>query len=222
MKTIKEKLETLELNEDMPIAMLEDWVYGVSEFLGTIGLHAIEKSWKLLHKFDGSEFGLDCNLELRQLTNNIDFVLGFETIVDDYTNEPMERFVVVMRLDCLRLGTVERYFGVKKLIKVNQVAVLEKYRENGIVSSVYKFLVNELGYTMISDSVQYNGARKLWSRLSNEVEQVTVDVVDLDANKIVKSNAQLNHGMNPDQYNREFWSEDKSKENIRFLLKRIQ
>lgn len=221
MKTVSEKLK--ELNEDMsPMAMIEDWVYGVSEFLGTISDYVAKNKWKLLHIFDKKSFGTDYDLEFRQLNNNLDFVLGYFCLNESYTNIPMERFVVVMKLDCSRVSTFERFFNTKKLIKVNAVALLEELQGRGIVSSVYKFLVNTLGYTLLSDRVQYNGARKLWNRLSNEVEQVTVDVVNVRTKETIKPNAQLNHGTNPAEFNREFWSDNYLEmDDIRFLLRKI-
>lgn len=210
------------LSEDAPVAILEDWYYGVEEFLGSIGLHSATTKWKLLETFSGNEYNIPNDLEFRQLNNNLNFVLGYKTIVkDDHSEDSSERFKVVFRIDCTRKSTLDHIFETKKIIKVNSAAVLEEYRDYKISLMIYKFLVEELGYAILSDSVQFNGARRLWARLSRESSSVTVDVVDVNSKKIVDKNVTLNHGIIPTDYDRRVWSQDNSKADIRFLLKAV-
>ena len=112
-------------------------------------------------------------------------------------------------------------FGIEKVLSAMTVAVVKELRNTGIALQVYKYIVNEMGYSIISDKDQYFGARKLWSKLSRETD-VIVDVVDLKTFEIIARGVNIKHGKMNDEFDERFWSKTTNKENIRFILRKIK
>lgn len=109
----------------------------------------------------------------------------------------------------------------KKYKAVDLVQIKEILHGRGLGTVLYKALVNKEGIELISDSVQYFGARKLWERLSKETD-VTVDILDISTNEITP-NIIITKGSNNFADNR-IWSfnkNNKTAKNIRLILRRI-
>lgn len=200
------KLEDI-LNEmTPPIAKSGDWDTNFDEesYSKTI----INLKWKLLHN---NFYHMNYTLEFRQLTNNLNFILGY------WNNEG--RFSLVSKIDFTRMKSIERHFNLKRLIKVNGVYVNKDFQGLGIAQEIYTTLVNDLEYTILSDGVQYFGARKLRVVLSKQID-VIVDIIDLSNNVIIKKNVELIHGENDEQFDPNYWSTNEDKESIRFIIKK--
>lgn len=113
----------------------------------------------------------------------------------------------------------------KKYVKVARVETVTKNRGQGIATALYKFLIKEEKINLISDSVQFFGARILWVKLS---EEMSVDVLDSDSGNILMKNVTLKHGDLDHEIDTRVWSyvgnlkQDYSKHNIRFILRDIR
>jgi len=80
-------------------------------------------------------------------------------------------------------------------------------------------LVENLKFTVLCDELQYFGARRIWTSLSRS-ESVSVDVVDIDKMKIIKSDIEnLKQGYEDSDFDVEYWSSHYDKSDIRFILR---
>lgn len=211
------------LEEDAPGAVAGDWEEGYS-YLGSYSSTVIESNWEYIDEF----LIKDKKCQLYQLKNNLEFILGYMGLDEDYYKnqlpqfEKKDRLITLFKLSASRKKTSERFFGVKKLIEVNAVVVSSDYQGTGIAKSIYQYFVNNLNYSLMSDSKQYKGARQLWSHLSR-LNDVIVDVVDLSNNTIIdKDVTDLFQGKDDHDFNKKYWSYGSDKDDIRFILKYIK
>lgn len=217
---------THEFLTEMPVAMNGDWYYQECNFLGSKSLDFID-NWDYIDSFNYIE-NIELKLFQMKPTSNIseiEFVLGYEGIDLNYSSEPILRFIMVARLSLLRNEKYESKLNIDNILQVCSIAVLEKYRKEGIAKKLYQYLV-ENNYNLLSDGDQYLGARRLWSRLSNNSDLI-VDVVDIDKMQIIKHNVKLHHGKLNDEFDCEYYSQENSQDNnskfnIRFLLRKVQ
>ena len=91
----------------------------------------------------------------------------------------------------------------------------------GISTYMYKYFVKKLKYTIIGDTEQYFGARRLWSRLSKEID-VIVDIYDFKNDKVLEKNVILHHGNYNNDFDEKLWSYSKDKHFTRSILKDIK
>jgi len=204
MKTFKDLLF-----EMSPVAMSGDWEEGY-ENTKTRSKFVIKKNFELVEKFD--KFLEENDFYLYKMTNSLYFVFG--------KHEENGDFYPHMSIDFTRIKTLDKDLNIKKIIKVNGVVSIRKQHGQGIASTVYKYIVNDLGYNILSDDKQYFGARRLWSKLSDSLD-VVVDVVDVDNKKVIEKNVKLKKEDFEGDFDSNYWSKDSSKKNIRFLLKKV-
>ena len=200
MKTFRELTE-------LSIAAIGDWDEGMKE-LSPYTENIIELKWNLVDvfKFDNQKY------EFRQMRNSLNFILG------SFKNE---KFYPVFKIFMARQKTTENKLRLKKLVNVNGVAVTQEMQGMGVAKTIYKYLVNQLHFTILADETQYFGARKLWSRLSKELD-VTVDVIDIEKKEFLKKNVDIVHGKLDNEFDKEFWSRNDDKKNVRFILTKIK
>lgn len=104
---------------------------------------------------------------------------------------------------------------------VDLVQIKENLHGSGLETVLYKSLVNKEGIELVSDSVQYFGARKLWERLSKETD-VTVDILGVSTNMITP-NVVIDKGSN-NFADKRIWHFNKNNQiakNIRLILRSI-
>lgn len=75
-------------------------------------------------------------------------------------------------------------------------------------------------FNIIGDSEQYFGARRLWAKLSKEVD-VIVDIYDLKSDSIIEENVILHHGYYNSDFDKRLWSFSKDKHFVGSILKDI-
>lgn len=92
-----------------------------------------------------------------------------------------------------------------------------KSKKTGLSTFMYKYFVKNMGFTILGDSEQYFGARKLWTKLSKELD-VTVDLYDLKNDAILEKNVILHHGNYNNDFDKRLWSFSKDKHYIRSIL----
>lgn len=161
-------------------------------------------------------------LKLFKLRNSLYFKLGYWTIdkfISKIGEEERNIFVEVFHIELSRVKSLE-HLGYSKVVNVDGVATLDKFTNKGIATIVYKYLVNTLNYTVLGDKNQYFGARKLWARLSNELD-VGVDLVDIKDMKVIQKNVTLHHGKYDSDFDSRLWDYSEDKKNIRCILTKI-
>jgi len=201
---------------EQSIAMRGDWKEGVSKISGLSEL--MKNKWLKLDDIYVPK--LNNYYEFRQLRNSLEFILGYwttETLKTKLGPETKPLFEVIFSISLKRYKAVEKKLGYKNLINVEGVAVLENYTHKEISSIIYKYLVNEKKYTILGDKEQYFGARKLWARLSKELD-VEVDIIDIEKKTIVHQNIILHHGNYDEDFDNSLWSYTEEKKNLRSVL----
>lgn len=110
----------------------------------------------------------------------------------------------------------------KNCVVVKGVSVVddETYQKSGISLTMYKYFVKKLKYTIVGDGEQYFGARKLWAKLSKQVD-VEVDLYNIETDTLIEENVILHHGNYNNDFDKRLWSFSKEKINIRSILKDI-
>lgn len=98
--------------------------------------------------------------------------------------------------------------------------VSDSYQGDGIAALTYSPIVKNQDVVIISDEVQFFGARKLWSRLSKKKDLI-VDIIDIDSETYVEKDARIYQGMEDSDFDKRVWSYDFDKKHIRLILKEI-
>ena len=196
-----------EFTTESPMAILGDWTK--KDDLGSKSILLLDIQWDKKDKIG--------KYELWKHKKSNSWILG-EYIETNEFNKP--RFNIVFSIDFTNMKNLGYKFNYKKLYNVSEVGVDNKYRGNGIATNMYKYFVKVQGYSIISDTHQYFGARKVWSRLSNELD-ILVDIIDTENNVIVKEDVILHHGNQDGDFDKEIWSYEGSKKHIRLVLKDI-
>jgi hypothetical protein len=134
-------------------------------------------------------------------------------------DEEKDKFMVIGRLELD--GSLTESFGYPNLQSVNAVYVANVLQGYQIGTKLYRFVVQS-GITLLSDMSQYFGARRLWSRLSQQADMI-VDVVDTEKKSVVAQGVKLHQGKTDADFDQAYWSYDinAGKQNIRFVLRDI-
>lgn len=114
------------------------------------------------------------------------------------------------------------YNKLENTIQIKYIFTLEKFRTKGLSSIIYKFLVLNKKFIILSDGQQYLGARKLWARLSKD-DNLTIDLIDYSTGKILEQNIKLEHGKTNNDFDLKYYTNNYNKMNnyinLRFLLR---
>lgn len=103
---------------------------------------------------------------------------------------------------------------------VDGVKVPDTLKGRGVATAMYKYFIKTLKMNILGDEIQYFGARKLWTKLSNLID-VTVDIIDISTGSFLEKNVVLHHGDDDWDFDNRVWSYDVDKKNIRLILKDI-
>ena len=138
------------------------------------------------------------------------------------SSEGDEKFEIDFEIKLTEHKSIAHSFQLKKkLMNVDGVMVAKTRQARGIATAMYKFLVKEEGYIILGDEMQYFGARKLWARLSKNLD-VVVDIIDIDTDKYLEKDVTLKHGSEDWDFDNRVWSYDIDKKHIRLFLKDIK
>jgi len=91
-------------------------------------------------------------------------------------------------------------------------------RGTKIGNFMYRYLVDVLDYTLLSNGMQYQKARLLWASLSR-TKEYCVDLIDIVTNNIIEKNIKIHRADDNDSDER-VWSDDESKKHLRLILTR--
>ena len=204
------KYFNVKLLNEKPVARDGEWNQEDEGY--SISLMGLDSYYKLLMKLETG----GTKAELRRLDDT--FVIGYIGADNPFKEN---RFNIIFKLDTVDESIFFSKLGLSNILRVSSVLVAKNYRMRGLSTFVYKYIVNDLGYSIISDFEQYFGARKLWSRLSKDSE-IIVDVINIKDNVIIDKNVELKHGKLNDEFDERYWSKDLSKKDIRFILRKIK
>lgn len=194
--------------DEMSIAAHGDWK-GVGSFFSTLSI-PVMKNWK--------QVGSIGDLEIRQLVNGdkISYVVGFFTEIESKT-----RLRVIIRMELDRDKETESLFKqYKHIYTVTGVITDLEYRGQGFRKALYQHIVNKDKLSLLGDSTQYFGARKLWSSISSQ-STIIVDLLDIANGDIIEKNIKLKHGDLDHEFDPRLWSRDIDKVFIRPIMTRI-
>lgn len=208
MGEIKESKEVL---QEMSIAGKGDWKPN-KDMVEYKSANVVRIKWKLIDKFIPKN-GIE--LELRMLNN--EYIAGrFILNGDD------EEFEIFLHMNMSEDKETSKIFKIsKQLMNVDGVKVKETAQGSGIALMTYKSIIKNQNIIIIGDEVQFFGARRLWSKLSREVD-VRVDIIDLDSEKVLEKDVILKHGTDDWDFDKRVWSYDYDKKYIRLILKEIK
>lgn len=121
----------------------------------------------------------------------------------------------------IELRKMPDFMDLYNVWNVDDVRVEEKYQHQGISKALYLYLVKQLKMTILSDEVQYFGARSIWSRLSKS-NDVIVDIIDIIDKEYIAKNAEVHQGLEEADFDKRVWSRDEKLARIRLVLKDIK
>lgn len=150
-------------------------------------------------------------LQIYKLDNDyhINYIAGIHTELD---NE--EKFAVFLDIEFSKKPNM---LGYTNILNVDLVTVTYSKRGISFAKSFYLYMVKQLGYTIIGDSLQYFGARKLWTRLS-KLDGVSVHIINYDTKQFIEKDVELYHGNEDHEFDERVWSYDNSKKHVRLIL----
>lgn len=133
---------------------------------GTISTAALDREYKQLITIDDVEVRIDS-----QSTHCI----GID--VDRKPNDE-GRVRQVFRIRFKPTHELNFDHGLRNPVQIDKVAINRSFGNQGIMSRVYKALAN-VGYSVISDSTQFEPAQSLWMKIAND-PNYAVRIADLD------------------------------------------
>lgn len=141
-----------------------------------------------------------------------DFVLGY------FDKNQNNFFIPIFAISLEDKSKLLSEYPNLKVVK--SVYVKDENQKTGIAIYMYKYLVNDLKYDIMGDSQQYFGARKLWAKLSKDVN-FSVDIVNIKTKEIIEYGVKVHQGLEDSDFDKRIWSYDRDKDNIRLILTKI-
>lgn len=149
--------------KEMSIAGYGDWTPS-KHLICTRGATVVKLKWKLIDTFI-TKCGME--LELRTLQN--EYMVG--RFVTTNTNDLI--FEQFLHMKMSEQKDIADIFGITaKLLNVDGVMVQDSSQGDGIAALTYSSIIKNQDVVIISDEVQFFGARKLWSRLSKKKDLI--------------------------------------------------
>ena len=204
-------IEEDEIIREMAIAGKGDWKPS-KDMIASMSTFILDKKWTYI---DEQKHG---HLIYRIYKQKNTYIAGY--YIENEQGET--KFEVDFEIKLSPDEETKSIFKISKhLMNVDKVLVQETSQGRGIATMMYKFLVKKEGYVILGDEVQFFGARRLWSKLSREVD-VRVDIIDLDSEKVLEKDVILKHGTDDWDFDKRVWSYDYDKKYIRLILKEIK
>lgn len=206
MKKFKELLES-------PVAVIGDW----DGFKDKKSTHiAWTAFYKNIYKIIGETTYKGKTVKIAQKDNM--FFMG--DFGKEYIGLPNERkvFVSLIQAEIIKRKDIKDNFEYKNPIQIQKIEVTNE-KLQGVALAFYKYFLSE-GYTIISGMVQFDGARKIYSRLSKDY-RIKADVIDDSEYITLKKNTDIFHGKDDWDFDENIWSYDFKKSNIKIALIKI-
>ena len=185
--------------------------------VSTTSLAVFEKEWSVVDtcKVEGIE--IDYNIAKHKTYPTWEMGI-FNTYIENKVEKDV--FETVFRISMYDSKELGKTLGYPNLYQVSVVQVHPDLRGKKIAKTMYRYLVKNKGISMIGDTYQYFGARKLWASLSQDID-IQVDIVDYKEEKVVYRNVTLHHGQYDKDFDTRLWSYGTDKEYLRSVLVNI-
>lgn len=173
MDKFREWLKERELNEMSPVKMRGDAPF-----------ESLENESKSLDamKSDFEKIGM-----LRDYTiflhKRLELIKVAKIFFDDFLKEERWAIIADLSFKSEKLKSSNKLINNKKAIKLNTIQVRESKRRDGIASDLYTFLLAK-DTIVISDSIQYEGAVKLWKSFT-KIPGIKLYIWDEKEDKII-------------------------------------
>ena len=128
---------------------------------------------------------------------------------------------IICKISLDKQQDLESKLDIKNLYRVMEILIIPKARGASIAKNLYKFFIKNLKLTILGDSEQYFGARKLWANLSKDSD-IIVDIVDIYKGSYMEKNTIIHHGDLDGEFDKRIWSRKEDKLHIRTLLRDIK
>lgn len=200
-----------EIIREMAIAGKGDWNPS-NEMIAALSVFILEKNWNYV-----DELVINSTTYRIYKQKNV-YIAGY--FIENQNSET--KFEIDFEIKLSEDIDIKHDFRIRnKVMNVDNVRVKETARGYGIATALYKFLVKKEEYVILGDEVQFFGARRLWSKLSREID-VRVDIIDLYTETYLEKDVILKHGTNDWDFDKRVWSYDYDKKYIRLILKEIK
>jgi hypothetical protein len=206
--------------KENPDAAFGNWSGYGELFKKEITKDVFETNWDIIEQFEFQD-QLLIIAKLSENKNETWLVGKFITIdcPDSKTNKKKEVFSSLLQATLNNHSEIGNLLSYKNLHQVMAIYINKENQAAGLATYFYKWLVNNYNYTILSDKLQYFGARRLWAKLSDS-NQVNVDIIDINQLKIIEKNKILIHGKAEDSFDKTVWARY-GKADIRFVLTKI-
>lgn len=202
-------LEEESVLKEMAVAGFGDWKPS-KEMIGTVSKFILDKKWTFV-----------CTEVLKGTVYRI-YKQGDVYIAGYLTDKGDIYLEVDFEIKLSEHKSIAHDFKIsRRLMNVDGVRVQETSQGYGIATMMYKILVIKENLIILGDEIQYFGARRLWSKLSQQVD-VRVDIIDLETKSIIEKDVLLKHGSEDWEFDKRVWSYNYDKKNIRLILKEIK
>jgi hypothetical protein len=205
-------------------AMRGDWSGGF-DFIRAVTQESIDDRYDDVETFTFDSIP-DTQFNLKLKRNTAEYILGYSSSREVMTKigpKKETRFRIVCMIQFSKESSLGHKLGNNKLYNVDAISTIdeEEFRRVGIASKLYKYFVIDRGWSLLGDKHQYYGARKLWSKLSQDLDLI-VDIVDIDKKQTIFKDVTLHHGKYDEDFDHRLWSYEDDKTHLRPLLKVIQ
>lgn len=201
----------LNMVSEMSIAGYGDWEPS-KEMLVTMSIFILNKKWTFVDK-----------IKIKTLEYSIyklkdEYIMG--NIITSSTGE--QQFEIDLKIKLMEHKSVAIDLNVhKRLMNVDAVKVNESVQGLGLATAMYTYLVKNENIVILGDEIQYFGARRLWAKLSKNLD-LTVDIVDVSKGVYLEKDVVINHGLEDWEYDERVWDYTTLKKDIRLILKKIK
>lgn len=194
---------------EAPVAVLDDWDgFGISK-IERIGKKAFDLGyWELQGQAKNKE---DKKLDIYKSENT--YILGAWAHEEE---ENKSVFVIITQLEIFFRKDLELQMKYAKPIQMKKVETNKEFRLKGYATILYSWFI-ERGFTVVSDMVEFNGARKLYSTLSKK-SKIQCDIIDDVEHIKVIEDTTVTQKYEDWDFDAEVWNYDFIKANIRIAL----
>lgn len=219
MQKFREWLRERELDEsyfvhlnESPVAVIGDW----DGFKDNQSIHIAKRGFdKGLYEIIGESIYNNKKVYIcREKRLPDDYFFGVFGKEQETSGKERDVFIAFAQLKTIKRDDLKQ-MGYKNPIQTSKIEVFNS-RLRGIGKSFYRwFIMNK--YTLISDMVQFDGARKLWDSLSRDTD-IICDVIDDQERKVIKHNTRVNSGEEDWDFDTNIWDFSFDKAHIRMAI----
>lgn len=193
---------------ETPQAIIDDWG-GFKVSTTRISKRVIDKFWTVLEEAtdQGKPYLIIQSKENPNLYN-----LG----AMGHENE-REVFIIITSLKILPRTHLKSL--IKNPIQMSEVETMSGFKGQGFATLLYKWFLNK-DYTIISDNTQYNGARKLYDRLSKN-HNIKADLFDDESKQFLKKDIDVDSGEEDWDFDSKLWSINADKSHLLICLRKV-